>query len=188
MSKRSVLLVGFITALLVTQAAAVDEGEYDFYLGHINSDLGPGYAAEYFNLVEGNYRYGPKLAEYCIYAFANGFRAGYGYGSVIRQYVDSGSYASYAQQLNAWGEAAYNQNLSLVRSWEGVGLTAAGRHEVEIALYGGWRSGSDRGYRERQNIVPQPSNSDFRFAWSPGKSITPIPSDDDPFGELRHAR
>lgn len=188
MSNRSVLLLSFAAALLVTQATAFDEGEYNFYSNYINNDLGAGYAAEYYNLVKGNYRYGPKLAEYCIYAFANGFRAGYAHGSVTRQYVDSGLYTSYAQQLSASGKATYNQNLSLVRSWEGGGLTAAGRHEVEIALYGGWRSGSDRGYREKGNTAPQPTNSDFRFAWSPGKSVTPIPSDDDPFGELKHAR
>ncbi len=188
LSTRSVLLLGIAASVLGTPALAFDEAEYAYYYNYISGDLGPSYAQEYFNLVKGNYRYGPKLAEYCIYAFANGFRSGYTQGSVTRQYADSGFYAAYAQQLRDSAAATYNQNLSLIRSWEGSGLTAAERHEVEIALYGGWSSGSNRGYRERANAVPPPTNADFRFAWSPGKSIAPIPSDEDPFGELRHTR
>jgi hypothetical protein len=184
---KAILLLGLAGLILIPQAAAAAEDEYDFYYRYISGDLGPGYAEEYYNLVKGNYRYTPKLAEYCIYAFANGFRAGYWHGTVNRQHVDSGSYASYTQQLKAAAEEAYNQNLSVVRSWQGIQF-GAGRNEVEIALYGGWRAGWNRGYREKGGAAPQPTNSDFRFAWSPGKSIDPLPSDDDPYGELRHAR
>ena len=185
--REGILLLGLTGALLIPQAATLAQGDYDFYYAHISSELGSSYAQEYYNLAKGNYRYGPQLASYCVYAFANGFRAGYLHGSAHGQSIDNGSYASYGQQLNASAEAAYNQNLSVVRSWLGM-KSAAGRHEVEIALYGGWRSGFDRGNREKATTAPQPTNADFRFYWSPGKSAGPIPSDDDPYGELRHRR
>jgi hypothetical protein len=183
----SVLLLCLAGALLIPQAATLAQGDYDFYYAHINSELGASYAQEYYNLAKGNYRYEPKLASYCVYAFANGFRVAYLHGSAHGQSVDNGSYASYGRQLNAAAEAAYNQNLSVVRSW--VGMTSgAGRHEIEIALYAGWRSGFDRGKREKKTSVPPPTNADLRSYWSPGKSAGPIPSDDDPYGELRHRR
>ena len=185
--RAGVLLLGLAGGLLIPQAATLAQGEYEYYYNHINSELGASYAQEYYNLAKGNYRYEPKLASYCVYAYANGFKTAYLHGSAHGQSIDNGSYASYGRQLNASAEAAYNQNLALVRSW--VGMTSgAARHEIEIALYAGWRSGFDRGKREKRTSVPQPTNADLRSYWSPGKSAGPIPSDDDPYGELRHTR
>jgi hypothetical protein len=167
--RKAALLLGLAGGLLIPQAATLAQGEYEYYYNDINSKLGPSYAQEYFNLTKGNYRYGSQLACYCVYAFANGFNAGYQYG----------------RQANAAAEAAYNQNLALVRSW--VGLTSgAGRHEVEIALYAGWCVGSGRARRGEESRAP--TNADFRAQWSPGKSAGPIPSDAGPYDELRDTR
>jgi hypothetical protein len=183
--RKAALLLGLAGGLLIPQAATLAQGEYEYYYNDINSKLGPSYAQEYYNLTKGNYRYNPKLACYCVYAFANGFNAGYQYGIAHARSVADGTYASYGRQANAAAEAAYNQNLALVRSW--VGMTSeAGRHEMEIALYAGWCVGSGRGKRGEKNNAP--TNADFRSQWSPGKSAAPIPSDDDPYRELRHTR
>lgn len=187
--KGRIILLSLAGLLLTPQAAAPADVSYDSYYRAILSDryLGPGYAQEYYNLVKGNYRYGAKLGAYCVYAFSNGFRKGYELGCKRRQYVDKGLYPSNAQQLKAESDSNYNYLRSFVLGWKGVtGL--AERKEIDLAFYAGWRSGGDRGYREKGSTIPQPTNYDFRLYWSPGKSASPVPSDADPYDELRHAR
>lgn len=182
-----VLLTGLVGVLLPNQEGVCDDNEYNFFYGSINSQLGPNYAQEYYNLVKGNYRYGAKLAAYCVYAFQNGFVKGYQQGSVHRQIYNQGYYNYYRQQLNTTTQNEYNGVLSFIRGWIGI-VQVAERMEMELALYAGWQIGFNRGYRENGSSVPQPSNPDFRFYWSPGKSVYPIPSDAGAFDELRHAR
>lgn len=192
MRTKSVLLVVSILIFFLLQVdslnASFHDDEYEWYQKHIGMELGGSYAQEYYNLVRGNYRYKPKLAAYCVYAFSNGFQSGYYHGSINRQYYDMGWYPLYEQQLRASAESAYNYVRAMVVNWEATGLSSEERNEVELALYAGWKSGWDRGYREKGSAVPQPTNQDFRLNWSPGKSYNPEPSDDDPWGELRHRR
>ena len=175
-SKRLKLLSIAITMISLTigyhkSLYADFNSEYAYYYN--NMHLPYVYQQEYYNLTH-NYRFTPRLAYYCVYAFQYAFCCAYNRAIEIRNNVNSGLYD-------------YNKNLFFVRQWQGNSSRAVG-YSLEIAFIGGWKRGYERGYHDNPPNNPFPSNNlDFRMYWTPGTSQTPIPVDsNDPFQELKY--
>lgn len=182
-------IVFFVVLIqLIFGSIAKAQPSYDFYAQHIQAHLGSEYVQQFWQLTRGDYRYQPHTAQYMVFAFAQGWFAGYYTGSWA-PYNHTNGFAEHQRQLETQAlQRAQNQ----VNQW--TGLRPDESRVVTSFLMSGWRAGWDRGRNDAlaknaQQVIPQPTQSEFRrYYQPPGLLAAPRSGNEDLWGDLKNTR
>jgi len=157
---------------------------FEDYYQIISQNLGSGYADQYYRLVKGPYNHNYVTAMYEVYAFQQGWQLGYYHGTVVRSYVENGTYDLNKQYLDQHRDSWYGTAIENIRGWSHV--NSEYKPLLELIASHGWGAGYKRGYTERLNAPPNPSQFDFDLYWSPAGLADPGAEGEDPWGDLRN--
>jgi hypothetical protein len=94
-----------------------------------------------------------------------------------------GQYDLYRSQIEATFQSRYAEALKTIREWEHIDSDL--KPTLEFVFWCGWDSGRKRGYGEKADPAPRPSEFDFRRDWSPAHAVPGAPVED-LFGDVRN--